>query len=767
MAPSPTPKRRSVRAQIAKVIVLGAGAGILTLVLIATALVLLLPPSALAKVPGFAVPPPPAAQAAAQALGYDLVYLPEVSADRVWTFPVNAEAYRANACADDVCTPLARVFADADLTKQLDAALTLTGDGKFKVSGAVADGFADPPCTLDKSGNCQRAAGQDRASQVARQGKWTVGEGYFLVRYFDEDGVRLDRFQVTMFTVRENRLAAPKVQATTVASDGSVTISWTAVPEATSYSVLSVVRGKPAYADGAENGVVTYRVVGQATGTSLNTADVERDFLTKALTDASAPASGAQNLAMGVTGAAIVLTTQDELAAKAGETPDSYQPTENGMPKVSYAVMAVNDLTTSPLTETGATDLLGRTPAALAKQTNARLGRSAGCDGSLTLAQCLERFTMMAVTMSDGRLADRPAQFVVLPGNGKCTPAGAKARTCWQLRAMAYGTTIVAPWRLYVSGNGPSSSDKKAIESRNVSNFDAWKKAGGADASRYVAPRATPVSGVEYTETMPTISPNVPHAVNGSTELTTFLGAHVDLGDTTVKIPKALVPGDAKSVKDQFYEAISQNPLSLMTSVWWSASAGDQYVTLQITVGQDAKDLAAKRTKVADKVKKVVASIIKPGMSDRAKALAINKWLSANATYDKAAYNASKKLGVDYSLEDWEGYMKKHADSSTAVGVLLNGKGVCASYAAAFRALADASGLRSVVVTGTGDGEGHAWNKVFMDGKWQLVDPTWNDGYAEAGGSVTRYFGLRDGADKHRQDNDWMTDVYVSYYAAK
>ena len=748
---------------------MGAGAGILVLALIATALVLLLPTEALAslRIPGITAPPPPDAQKAAQTLGYDLAFEPKVPVDQVWTFPVDAEAYRANACSDDGCTPLARVFADANLTRQLDAAVTLAADGRFQVSGAAADVFADPPCTVDKSGSCQRSPGQDRAHQVARQGKWTLGDTYFLARYFDEAGLKLDRTQVTMFTVRENRLAAPRVSPT-IASDGAVDFSWSAVPEATGYTVLSVVRGAPVYADGAESGVVAYRVVGQTTGTSLRSADAERDFLDLALTDAAAPVTGAQNLAVDITGeSTATLTTQDELVVETKDLPETFSPAENGMPKVSYAVMATNDEASSPLVETSVTDLLGRVPVALAKNTNDRLGRSAGCDGSLTIEQCLGRFTMMAVTMSDGRLADRPAQFVALPGTSTCTPQGAKARTCWQLRAVAYGTTLVAPWRLYLSGDGPTSADKEAIASRNVHNFDAWKKAGGADAFSYVAPGSTPISDVKYTETMPTISPNAPYAVNGSNELAMLVGAHLDVGDTTVKIPKALISGDAKSVKDEFYEAISQNPLSLTTSVWWSASADDYYVTLQITVGQDAQELAAKRVKVADKVTKVVSSIIKPGMSDRAKALAINKWLSANATYDDSAYNENKKLGADYSVSQWESYMAKHADSSTAVGVLLNGKGVCSSYAAAFKALADASGLRSVVVTGTGDGEPHAWNKVFMDGKWQLVDPTWNDGHAESGGSVTRFFGLRDGADDHQQDSDWMSDAYVPYYAAK
>ena len=768
---SPRRERKIVRRRVAGAIFGGGAVGVVVLALLAAALVWTLPAKVLADVlPGLPIGTPPQSSLdAARIMGYDLEFEPNVRADMAWTFPVDAQAYRANACdADESCTPLARVFTDARLTRQIDADVGLVEPDRYRVAAALADVFAEPPCVVDESGRCQRAADPDQADQVARQGKWTVGEAYYLARYFDEDGGRLPRLQVTMFTVNEPRLAAPGA-TTSVASDGSINFTWPAVPEATGYTVLSVVRGVPTYTDGGgETGVVDYRVVGRTAGTSLNSlaASGEGEYLARALTDASVLATGAQNVAIDVAGQAGALTTQDELVAKAKEPPEAYDPSDNGLPQVTYAVLATNAAATSPLIEVGAATLLPRVPVALAKHTNAGLGRDVGCDGSLSLAQCLARFTMMTVTMADGRMVDRPAQFAVLPEAGKCTPPGAKAKSCWRLRAVAYGTTLVASWRMDVPGNGPSSEDKKAVESRNKKNFATWQKVAGG-AGEYRALDAAPVAAVTYVETAPTVAPAVSSPVNGSTELTRFIGAHLGAGNTEIEIPVLLLPGAAKTVEDPLYEALEQNPMALMPSVWWSVSSGEESVTLNITAGVTAKQLASKRTKVAEKVKKVAAAIVTPNMSDRGKALAINRWLSRNATYDYAAYNAAKKLGSKYTVKEWEAYIKKHVDSGTAAGVLLNGKGVCASYAAAFKALADVTGLRSVVVTGTADGESHAWNKVFMDGRWQLVDPTWNDNYAESGGSVTRFFGLRDGADNHRQDKDWMTDAFVPYYAAK
>lgn len=71
---------------------------------------------------------------------------------------------------------------------------------------------------------------------------------------------------------------------------------------------------------------------------------------------------------------------------------------------------------------------------------------------------------------------------------------------------------------------------------------------------------------------------------------------------------------------------------------------------------------------------------------------------------------------------------EEFSDSFTPYGILINKKGVCASYAGSLKLLADAAGLESIVVTGYLDGTvPHAWNKVNVDGQWQIVDSTNND----------------------------------------
>jgi transglutaminase-like putative cysteine protease len=123
--------------------------------------------------------------------------------------------------------------------------------------------------------------------------------------------------------------------------------------------------------------------------------------------------------------------------------------------------------------------------------------------------------------------------------------------------------------------------------------------------------------------------------------------------------------------------------------------------TVRIT--QELKDLSdeicAGKTTDADKVK------------------AINKWVVLNMLYDTAVLDSTSPTGVN------EGIHRKQ-DSLTAK---VNGIAVCEGYAQLFAALARAANIKTRVVTGTVPGGAHAWNHVYVDGDWKLVDTTWND----------------------------------------
>ncbi len=96
----------------------------------------------------------------------------------------------------------------------------------------------------------------------------------------------------------------------------------------------------------------------------------------------------------------------------------------------------------------------------------------------------------------------------------------------------------------------------------------------------------------------------------------------------------------------------------------------------------------------------------------------INNYLINNSKYDHAvASNGIKKT-----------------TKRTAYGVLVEGSGVCGSYSKAFELVAKQANIKALVDTGNTKENGvvkpdgaHAWNVVKVDGKWYMLDATWND----------------------------------------
>ena len=71
------------------------------------------------------------------------------------------------------------------------------------------------------------------------------------------------------------------------------------------------------------------------------------------------------------------------------------------------------------------------------------------------------------------------------------------------------------------------------------------------------------------------------------------------------------------------------------------------------------------------------------------------------------------------------------ADAHDVIGFIRDGKIVCDGYAYTYQWLLDYLGIDCIVVYGNstlrGKPEGHAWNKVKLEGKWYNVDVCWAD----------------------------------------
>ena len=87
-------------------------------------------------------------------------------------------------------------------------------------------------------------------------------------------------------------------------------------------------------------------------------------------------------------------------------------------------------------------------------------------------------------------------------------------------------------------------------------------------------------------------------------------------------------------------------------------------------------------------------------------------------------------------------------DYEKAKYVFLNKKTVCQGYANATQYLLTLLGIPAVVVTGTAEGDTHAWNLVQLDGAYYFMDTTWgnssyNNGASGMGTFINyNYFGV-------------------------
>ena len=120
-------------------------------------------------------------------------------------------------------------------------------------------------------------------------------------------------------------------------------------------------------------------------------------------------------------------------------------------------------------------------------------------------------------------------------------------------------------------------------------------------------------------------------------------------------------------------------------------------------------------------------------------ALRIHDWVADNIYYD------------------WDAYLSGKLGDASALATLESRKSVCQGYANLTAALMRAAGIPCLVVSGYALGEGtdgwnediirgfeanHAWNEAYIDGRWIIIDTTWDSGNRYYNGSYI-YEGIR------------------------
>lgn len=120
-----------------------------------------------------------------------------------------------------------------------------------------------------------------------------------------------------------------------------------------------------------------------------------------------------------------------------------------------------------------------------------------------------------------------------------------------------------------------------------------------------------------------------------------------------------------------------------------------------------------------------LAESLAPEGEDSGKVVqALYDYVVKNISYDYAKLD---KLSSDYT-----------PDIDT---VLSDGKGICYDYSVLFAAMLRSRGIPAKLVKGYRDGikQYHAWNEVYLDGSWRIIDTTYDSFSLKAGTSCQMF----------------------------
>lgn len=662
-----------------------------------------------------------AEDAKAAAISKDLPYqygkpLLNISESDEVQFPVSydmkqLDSYKKNNNYDDAI----KVFTDSSFTHPANVNIFPQKDTITRLIGGKNDSkIRITPNASDLRAQQIYSTGRDPVT-VSPSGAWGPNSEYYIVRYLDEKGAKLPKPVVTRMTVKKP-LATPDVR-TSVDGNGTVNFTWNQIDGAKSYLITKFTYKKSA--DGVIQKLDKAEVIGNTDKTSWKSSDQD---------------PGANSVVASQNGGfKTFLNSEDNLHGK------SIASVDLNNTSVEYGVVAANDPTgkdlysTSGYTPINGDDLGKTVPYQLAENASKEVLSKSKDISTLPSA--------LPVTLVNGSTVLLP----VVIDTSKTEIKNGKLSVHFTVS----GTNISNAFIVSSFNQATYTAEIQALAQRNI---DTQQRTGSSLAYQYIEPRKT-VENASKTR------PDVPYTVNSSDEFSDYLAANMIAGNELIDVSK-YIDSTSLSLGDVIYQVKYQNPY-ILGFKGYIYHPNEKVV--EVSYAYNTQERADYQKKLSEKAKSVVASLITPGMSDRQKALALNNYLVNNASYNYTALNAVR-APLGRGLADTPQYR----DNWSAVGILLDGSGVCQSYSDAFKLLADVAGLKAIVITGTVDGQGHAWNKVFMDGKWQNVDVTWDDNGDP--NESTRLFGLTDAIInsqwRHVEDKYALIDSLIPTYAA-
>lgn len=556
---------------------------------------------------------------------------------------------------------------------------------------------------------------------------WGNLSEYYMVQYVDlQTGETLAKPLVTVFTVKHEILNAPSVKVT-INEEGLPQFSWDEVKGAENYYVISISHS----AEGGLQGGGS--VLGSTSGTTW-TPDAATNFITYLVSEEE--------------------RSEDYNIEQYGEGTD---PILQDMSDEDYfCVIAVSKEGTSAISNTVAgSELAHRIP--YTEEVGKNLEEDSNYANSV-----LELPAYKWVTMCDGKLVQKLVNYDYENAKETTETWGVYEKEDMSDLHSEEVNIVKIPYTIdgtgftgtgVVQDYNPDTlaDDLQALKERQEG---LQNKAGSQDLNIDVEEQeATQEDSSQVENSGDVYTTN--YGITANSALSEYLARMMMTGAEVIDLTPFPESSDQAYLMDAWQEAVYQNPLILGVSNAW-ISRGGRY--LMVEYDTDIETTLKKQEELITEVQKVIGKIITDGMSDLDKENAINQYLCDSAEYDMAALENAED-------NDFESVDEEFNDSFTPYGVLINKVGVCSSYAGAFKLLADAAGLECIAVTGYLDGETpHEWNKVKIDGEWQIVDSTNNDNEE----LFNALFNLPDSAaDKVLVEDDaYVLDTNLDDYAA-
>lgn len=190
--------------------------------------------------------------------------------------------------------------------------------------------------------------------------------------------------------------------------------------------------------------------------------------------------------------------------------------------------------------------------------------------------------------------------------------------------------------------------------------------------------------------------------------------------------------GSGQRMRD--YESSDKVPFNIMISRDYAVVSSTTQLYMAIEKGKrPLPEEGSPAERIYKKAKDVLYQIIDDKMDEYQKVAAIYSWLGDQIIYDYKV--ASLASSIPTSDSRYDALYRNSA--FFAEGVFDNKLAVCNGIAQALVIMCGIEGIKAYKIQGDSDGGAHAWNKVYIDNSWYIVDATWaNKGIDTKGDNI-------------------------------